>query len=264
MVIESQSDSGNYSELPIENNPTLKNSSLKENNSSSKQTYHGPSDEIVPDSGSFDAVPAGNNSNNSKYSNNNNNNNKININKNDNGYKTLLLDNNLNKNESAFLGNPKININDSTSNFMNPAINNNTNLNQNNFINSNNLPNNNGVHNKNQTDFIKSDDIDIKINMNEMKKGDNDSGNTLRNKVIQNMKKGYIPLVIRIKGYKPDLYYSGKNAKIYDIIKDYCKSINALNKLNISFYYKNILIDLNKTIDELHLKPLGIISDEKN
>lgn len=80
--------------------------------------------------------------------------------------------------------------------------------------------------------------------------------------IKKKIKEGYIPFFIQIKGYNAIFYYGKPDSQIKIPIQHYIKKINIPNSNNISFYYANKLIDINKTIGEFGIEKFGLIKGE--
>ena len=72
-----------------------------------------------------------------------------------------------------------------------------------------------------------------------------------------------IPFFIKAKGYKIKFYEVKKDTKIKNVIEDYIEEIKGKKDL-FSFTYDDIEInDINNTINDLNIKPLGFILSKK-
>lgn len=88
-----------------------------------------------------------------------------------------------------------------------------------------------------------------------------------KEKIIQEisffLKKGYIPLFIKPLGHKVMYAYAHKKKTIRSIIKFYNKKYNVICDTSIPFYYKGEKVDIDTNIEDLHIEPVGCISNEK-
>ena len=112
---------------------------------------------------------------------------------------------------------------------------------------------------KKESELIKEESLNISdINGEKFKK-------EFKNKINKKIKEGYIPLFVRSK-IKSAFYYVRKDLKFLSVVELYNISINNINtnEFKYNFYYKNELIDVNKSIEELDIKPLSIIEDKIN
>ena len=99
---------------------------------------------------------------------------------------------------------------------------------------------NNGINSEKRNRLNKTNNLDVKEKINE----------------------GFIPFFIQIKGHKALFYYAKPDSQIIIPIEHYIKKKNIPNTKNCSFYYDNILIDINKTVGELEIKKFGLIKGE--
>ena len=144
--------------------------------------------------------------------------------------------------------------------------NNNNNYNNKNIINENSFKtyhnSMNDIDNsedKKESELIKEESLNISDIKGEKFKKE------FKNKISKKIKEGYIPLFVRSK-IKTAFYYVRKDSKFLSVVELYNISINNINtnEFKYNFYYKNELIDVNKSIEELDIKPLSIIEDKIN
>ena len=121
-------------------------------------------------------------------------------------------------------------------------------------------------NNENQNEQNHSNN-DTSINNNSKNKNhkNNESNNSKKRNILNEkeklviknkIKEGYIPFFIQVKGHQALFYYGKPDSQIKIPIEHYIKNIN-ISSTKISFYYNNILIDINKTIGELGILKFG-------
>ena len=77
--------------------------------------------------------------------------------------------------------------------------------------------------------------------------------------------KGFLPVFLKINDFRPLHFFINQESTLNSLLREYIRNIpetddGILNKIKL--YYKNILLDFNKKIRELGLKPYSIITNK--
>ena len=76
---------------------------------------------------------------------------------------------------------------------------------------------------------------------------------------------GFLPVFLKINGFRPLHFFINQESNLNSLLREYIRNIpetddGILNKIKL--YHKNILLDFNKKIRELGLKPYSIITNK--
>ena len=76
---------------------------------------------------------------------------------------------------------------------------------------------------------------------------------------------GFLPVFLKINGFRPLHFFINQESTLNSLLREYIRNIpetddGILNKIKL--YHKNILLDFNKKIRELGLKPYSIITNK--
>ena len=77
--------------------------------------------------------------------------------------------------------------------------------------------------------------------------------------------KGYLPIFIKLKDYKPSFYCMEEESTLKSLVKQYLEITPETDEdiiENIKLYYKERLLDINRQIKYLKLPPLAIVTDK--
>ena len=77
--------------------------------------------------------------------------------------------------------------------------------------------------------------------------------------------KGFLPVFLKINDFRPLHFFINQESTLNSLLREYIRNIpetddGILNKIKL--YHKNILLDFNKKIRELGLKPYSIITNK--
>jgi hypothetical protein len=77
--------------------------------------------------------------------------------------------------------------------------------------------------------------------------------------------KGFLPVFLKINDFSPLYFFINQESTLNSLLREYIRNIpetddGILNKIKL--YHKNILLDFNKKIRELGLKPYSIITNK--
>ena len=76
-----------------------------------------------------------------------------------------------------------------------------------------------------------------------------------KQEILQCIVNGFIPFFISLKGYKHQFILAKKEVKFNNVLGQIKKELNIEGENLGDFFQKNNLIDKNKTIEELEIKP---------
>ena len=77
--------------------------------------------------------------------------------------------------------------------------------------------------------------------------------------IIKMIKKGLIPLFIKMEEYKPIFFFCNKKTKLKKIINTYAKMHDIKNISNYSFFKGNEELNVNLTIEDSNIKNFEVI-----
>ena len=77
--------------------------------------------------------------------------------------------------------------------------------------------------------------------------------------IIKMIKKGLIPLFIKIEEYKPIFFFCNKKTKLKKIINTYAQMLDIKHISNYSFYKGNEELNINLTIEDSNIKNFEVI-----
>ena len=108
-----------------------------------------------------------------------------------------------------------------------------------------------------------------KENSNNFRKLDNNNSEKLQvdkiiNVINKFIDKGYLPVFMKLDNYKPLFFFIKKESKLETLFiayLHYCPEINEGIEKDIKLYNKGRLLDMNKPLVDLNLKPLAIITN---
>ena len=75
---------------------------------------------------------------------------------------------------------------------------------------------------------------------------------------LMKIKEGYLPFLIRAKGFDPHFYFGKPEYPLKVYIEDYSKK-NNMSKYDYLFYYNDIKINLENNLKDLNMEMFGII-----